>query len=69
MRALSKPTIHCGADVMDPEAGGLSGWRGQRKAGELFSKCGDIGDCEDNLITVVALQKTSLERMTWLGKE
>ncbi len=53
---------------MDPEAGGSPSWRGGGKAGELFAQCGDIRDGEDNLITVVTLQETSLERGT-TGKE
>lgn len=47
---------------MDPEAGGPPGWRTGRKTGKFFAYCGDIMDSEDNFITVVALQETSLKR-------
>lgn len=46
---------------MDTEAGGPSSRRRGRKTGELFAHCGHIWNSEDNLITVVALQETSLK--------
>lgn len=56
------PTLHCGVDAIDPKVGELPGWRGGRKTGEFFSQSRDIGEGEDNLITVVALQEASLVR-------
>lgn len=47
---------------MDPQVGEPPSWRGGRETRELFAQGGDIWDGEDNLIAVVALQETSLDR-------
>lgn len=60
--ALFELAFHCGVNTMDPEAGGPPGWRTGRKTGKFFAYCGDIMDSEDNFITMVALQETSLKR-------
>jgi len=54
-------TLQCGVYSVDTEALGSPGWRGGRRAGEVFTQSGYIWDSKDNLITVVALQETSLE--------
>lgn len=55
-------TLQCGVNTLDPQAGRPPRWRRGGKTRELFAQCGDIWDSEDNLITVVALQETSLDR-------
>ena len=55
-------TFQWGVDVMDTEAGGPPGRRRGGETDELFAQCGYIWNAEDNLITVVALQETSLEK-------
>lgn len=60
-------TLHCRVDAMDPESGLLPTGGAGGKTGEVFARCGDVRDREDDLITVVALQETSLRRAVIVG--
>lgn len=56
------PTVHRGVDATNSYAGGLAGWGGRRKGGEIFPQSWDIGKGEDDLVAVVALEEAGLVR-------